>query len=75
VLLLGHGTGASDLRRVLLHDLATHRPDLLERIVGVVTVDGGALSPAGLLAIAREHFGNVPRRHLPLAPGLEPGSA
>lgn len=74
VLLLGHGTGASDLRRVLLHDLTVHRPDLLPRIVGVETVEAGGLSAEALLAMAREHFGNLPARHTPRLPGQEGGS-
>ncbi|WP_259726910.1 hypothetical protein [Synechococcus sp. CS-1326] len=71
VLLLGHGTGSSDLRQVLLHYLHSHRPDLLDRIVGVVTVDDGGLSDEGLLAIAREHFGNQPHRRPLRVPGQE----
>lgn len=72
VLLMGHGHGASDLRRVLLHHLTVHRPDLLNRIVGVVTVDGHSLQTDGLLALAREHFGTPPSRHLPMVPLVEP---
>lgn len=71
VLLLGHGHGASDLRQVLLRHLARHRPDLLSRVVGVVTVEGRSLRSDGLLALAREHFGNRPSRHRPLVPGGE----
>ena len=73
VLLLGHGTGESDLRQVLLQHLQTHRPDLLDRIVAEVTVDGSALGPDGLLAVARRHFGNLPPRRTLVQPGLEPG--
>jgi hypothetical protein len=72
VLLLGHGTGRSDFRQVLLNHLKTHRPDLLDRIVDEVTVDGHALGPEGLLAVARRHFGNQPPRRLLMQPGREP---
>jgi hypothetical protein len=71
VLLLGHGTGESDMRQILLHYLETHRRDLLDRIVGIVTLDDGGLSEDGLLAIAREHFGNLPHRRPLVAPGQE----
>jgi len=73
VLLLGHGTGESDMRRVLLLELETHRPDLLDRIVGIVTLETGHLGEASLLAIAREHFGNLPTLRTLVGPGLEPG--
>jgi len=66
VLLLGHGTGESDMRQVLLHHLHTHHRPLLDRIVGVVTLDQAHPSEGALLALAREHFGNLPeRRQLP----------
>lgn len=71
VLLLGHGTGQSDLRQVLLQYLEQHRRDLLEKIVGVETLDDSALSDAALVAIAREHFGNLPHRRPLLIPGQE----
>jgi hypothetical protein len=71
VLLLGHGTGESDLRKVLLHYLENHRRDLLDRIVGVVTLDDSGLSDDALLAIAREHFGNQPHRRPLRVPGQE----
>ena len=63
VLLFGHGHGESDLRRQLLRHVETHRRDLLARIVAIETVDASALKPEGLLALARAHFGNLPRRH------------
>jgi hypothetical protein len=63
VLLLGHGTGESDMRQLLLTHLQTHHRELLERIVGVVTLDHAHPSDAALLALAREHFGNLPQRH------------
>ena len=71
VLLLGHGTGESDLREQVLKHLKTHRPDLLPRIVGVVTLNDEGLGEAGLLAIAREHFGNLPHRRPLRVPGQE----
>ena len=71
ILLLGHGTGESDMREVLLRHLGTHRRDLLERIVAIETLEDSGLSEAALLAIAREHFGNLPHRHIPLSGGQE----
>lgn len=71
VLLLGHGTGESDMRQVLLHHLQTHRRDLLAHIVGIETLDDGGMSDAQLLAIAREHFGNLPHRRPLVEPGQE----
>lgn len=66
VLLLGHGTGESDMRQLLLHHLHSHHHPLLERVVGVVTLDRAHPSEGQLLALAREHFGNLPeRRQLP----------
>lgn len=69
VLLLGHGTGESDMRQVLLGYLETHHRDLLERIVGVVTLDEANPSDDALVALAREHFGNLPHRRPLLVPG------
>jgi hypothetical protein len=71
VLLLGHGTGESDMRQVLIHYLETHRRDLLDRIAGVVSLDDAGLSDDALLAIAKEHFGNLPHRRPLVAPGQE----
>jgi len=71
VLLLGHGTGESDMRQVLLQYLETHRRDLIERIVGVETLDGSGLSDEEMLAVAREHFGNLPHRRPLVVPGQE----
>jgi hypothetical protein len=66
VLLLGHGTGESDMRQLLLNHLHSHHRPLLERIVGVVTLERAHPSEGELLALAREHFGNLPeRRQLP----------
>ena len=72
VLLLGHGQGQADVRRLLVAHLRRHHPQLLARIVGVVTVDDSALSEAELLALAREHFGNLPHRRPLVVPGQEP---
>lgn len=71
VLLLGHGRGESDLRQVLLRHLERHHPDLLPRIVGIERLDDGGLSDAELLAVAREHFGNIPHRRPLVIPGQE----
>jgi hypothetical protein len=59
------------MRQVLLHYLESHRRDLLEKVVGVETLDDAGLSPAALLAIAREHFGNLPHRRPLVIPGQE----
>ena len=72
VLLLGHGQGESDMRHLVLHHLKRHRPDLIDRVVGVVTVDSAALTEGQILALAREHFGNLPHRRARLIPGQEP---
>jgi len=72
VLLLGHGHGESDMRSLLLHHLNTRHPALLQRIVANETVDDPALSDAQLLALAHAHFGNLPHRHILVAPGQEP---
>jgi len=69
VLLLGHGHGQSDLRQGLLEQLHRHRPDLFDRISGIVTVDSSALSDGQLLALVREHFGNLPHRRPRFIPG------
>lgn len=71
VLLVGHGTGRSDMRDVLLKYLRQHHPDLVQKIVGVVTVDETTLTDAELLTFAQEYFGGeVAKRQIPLAPGL-----
>ncbi|NDG75823.1 MAG: hypothetical protein EBX49_10965 [Synechococcaceae bacterium WB8_1B_136] len=72
VLLLGHGHGQSDMRELLLRHLRHRHPQLLERIVGVLGIDDSALTPAQLLALAREHFGNQPHRRPLVVPGQEP---
>ena len=69
VLLLGHGRGANDMRQLVLHDLETHHRELVDRIVGIETLDDGGLSTEALLAIAREYFGNLPHRRSVIAAG------
>jgi hypothetical protein len=71
VLLLGHGTGESDMRQLLLAHVRRHRPDLLERLVGVETLPMADPSEGQLLAVAREHFGNLPHRRPLVIPGQE----
>jgi len=70
VLLLGHGTGESDMRQLLLNHLHSHHRPLLERIVGVVTLDQAHPSEGELLALARDHFGYLPERRQ--RPGAAP---
>lgn len=72
VLLVGHGHGESDLREVLLHHLERHHRDLLERVAGVAGIDDTACTEAELIALARAHFGNLPRRQQRIIPGQEP---
>lgn len=69
VLLLGHGTGESDMRQQLLAHVRRHRPDLLQRLVGVETLANANPSQGQLLAVAREHFGNLPHRRPLVIPG------
>lgn len=69
VLLLGHGTGESDMRQVLLAHVRRHRPDLLQRLAGVETLANAKASEGQLLAVAREHFGNLPHRRPLVIPG------
>lgn len=70
VLLLGHGHGQSDLRRLLHNHLQQHHPQLLERLE-LEQVDERACSDGELLAIARAHFGNTPHRPMLKIPGQE----
>jgi len=56
LLIVGHGDGRTDLRALFLQDLATHDPELLKRVVDVLTVDEHLTEPQ-LLALARETFG------------------
>jgi hypothetical protein len=69
VLLLGHGSGANDMRQLLLHHLESHHRELVDRIVGIETLDDTGLSHDELVAIAREHFGNLPHRRPVIAAG------
>ncbi|MFM8525164.1 MAG: hypothetical protein ACKOCM_06045 [Cyanobacteriota bacterium] len=69
VLLVGHGTGQSDLRQLLLQHLERRHPALTDRVEAVLTVNDDQLTEARLLALAQEHFGNVPRRHQPPVQG------
>lgn len=62
VLLLGHGSGESDMRQVLLHYMENHHRELLDRIVGIESLNDDGLTDGELLALAREHFGNLPHR-------------
>jgi len=71
VLLLGHGSGESDMRQVLLHYLENHHRELLDRIVGIETLNDDGLTDGELLALAREHFGNLPHRRPIRTPGQE----
>ena len=71
VLLLGHGHGQADGCALLIDHLRRHHRPLLERIVGVVRLDDSACSDAELLALAREHFGNLPNRQPLQIPGQE----
>ena len=71
VLLLGHGHGESDMRNLLLRHLRHRHPALLQRIVASASVDASACSAPQLLALAREHFGNLPHRRDLAAPGQE----
>ena len=64
-------SGESDMRLVLLDYLHQHRPDLLDRIVGIDSLSMAHPSEAQILANAREHFGNLPSRRPVLAPGQE----
>ena len=69
VLLVGHGTGQSDLRQLLLDHLERRHPALVSRVDAVLTVNDDQLTDARLLALDREHFGNLPRRQQPPVPG------
>lgn len=69
ILLLGHGTGESDMRQLLLAHVRRHRPDLLQRLVGVETLASSNPSEGEVLALAREHFGNLPHRRPLVIPG------
>jgi hypothetical protein len=66
VLLLGHGHGESDMRQILLKYLANHHPGLLDRILDKTTLNAHTVTLAQLLAIAADHLGQHPSRHLPV---------
>ncbi len=68
VVLLGHGHGESDLRQVLRKHLKQHHPTAEQR-VEIEEIDDTACSEAELLAVARNHFGNVPHRPMLRIPG------
>jgi hypothetical protein len=68
-LLLSHGHGESSLLHTFLDYLRQHHPGLLSRISASELVDDSALSEGQLLAHAREHFGNLPRRRPITTPG------
>ena len=68
VLLVGHGTGQSNMAELLIKHLSHHQPALLERI-RTATVDDSSLSDEALLALARQQFGNLPHRHTLRIPG------
>lgn len=71
ILLLAHGTGESDMRQLLLAHVRPHSPDLLQRLVGVETLTIAKPTKGQLLAVAREHFGNLPHRRPLMIPGQE----
>jgi hypothetical protein len=73
VLLLGHGHGESDLRRLLSEYLEQHHPGAAGRMEGE-TLDDTDCSEAELIAVARAHFGNLPHRSLPKTSRRDPGS-
>lgn len=68
VLLVGHGKGQSNLAEVLLKHLHQHQPQLLERVT-TLTIDDTSLSDDALLALAKQHFGNLPHRRSLRIPG------
>jgi hypothetical protein len=64
VLLLGHGHGESDLRKLISDHLNHHHPSTSGRLE-VKTLDDTGYTDAELIAIARSHFGNVTGRNIP----------
>lgn len=68
VLLLGHGHGQSDMRKLLIEDVQRHHPEALERLE-TISLDDTKCSEKELLASARSHFGNQPHRNLIQVPG------
>ncbi len=67
-LLIGHGSGQSNLVELVLRHLGQHQPHLLER-VKQLTIDDTGLSDEALLALARRQFGNLPHRRTLRIPG------
>ena len=61
VLLIGHGHGQSDVRQLLRQHITQQHPDVVER-VEIAMLDDTACSDDELLAHAKAHFGNQPRR-------------
>jgi len=55
ILLVGHGSGKADMRHLFVNYLKRRQPETMEKVVGILTVDG--LTEPQLLASAREHFG------------------
>jgi len=56
LLIVGHGSGHSDLRALFLEYLGKSRPEILQKVIQVSTTDDH-LTQAQLLALAREAFG------------------
>jgi hypothetical protein len=54
------------MRQILLKYLANHHPGLLDRILDKTTLNAHTVTQAELLAIAADHLGQHPRRHLPV---------
>jgi hypothetical protein len=70
VLLIGHGHGQSDLRKLLKQHLAQDYSSAAERLEAVI-VDDTSYSDGELLAIARKYFGNECHRRKAWAAGQE----
>jgi hypothetical protein len=64
VLLLGHGHGESDVRKLIHKHMDQHHPGASARME-TRTVNDTGCSDAELIAIARAHFGNLPHRSHP----------
>ena len=61
VLLLGHGHGQSDVRQLLCEHVERHHPGATKHVEKKDVNDTGC-SDAELIALAHEHFGNLPQR-------------
>ncbi|MEX0587808.1 MAG: hypothetical protein WD136_00995 [Cyanobium sp.] len=70
VLLVGHGSGQSNLVELVLRHLSQHQPELMKR-VEPINMDDTGLGDEELLALARRHFGNLPHRRTLRIPGQE----